>query len=98
MEKSWRGKDVYRTDCNGRITNESEIAFFLTYKAKGYTIYKKGFPDFLVIDNKGRLIAVEVKPDKKQILKKSQVLVMKALKNAGIKTYRYSPDDGLVEI
>lgn len=39
----------------------SEKQFYLTARRRGYTVLRNGFPDFVLIDTRGRITLVEVK-------------------------------------
>ena len=71
---------------------EGECFEFLT--AKGWTLTKRGWPDFFCVKD-GEIMAVEVKPRKKHPLKRDQVVVMGLLADRGIPCYLWTPDGGL---
>jgi len=76
-----------------RPKNEAEAICFDILKSNGWTITKRGWPDFFI--RKGNVFAaVEVKRRNTHRLKYHQRTVMMALAHAGIPVYRYDPDEG----
>ena len=66
------------------------------FKSDGFTVTKRGWPDFIV--RKGnRVMAVEVKPSIQDHLKPTQSAVMDWLISLGVECYQWSPD-GMREI
>lgn len=80
-----RGKNVAENQFARRIIKE------------GWTITKRGWPDFLC-ERDGELLLVEVKPGRSSQLKKEQLRVARALKRYGVPVRRWSPDGGFEEI
>lgn len=70
-------------------SNRSEAKFFQQASKAGYTVFRKGWPDFL-IKKDDKVYAVEVKPwGKKQT--KAQKEVMSILVQLGIKCFLWTP-------
>ena len=66
---------------------------------KGKTASKRGWPDFVVRDESGAIIAfVEVKTHRGRSLKKEQIEVLQYLSKLGANCYRWSPVDGFEKI
>ena len=70
----------------------TERAFAEQMEAKGWQVYKYGFPDFLCIKD-DRFILVEVKANKKDHLKPHQIEVLGLLTNRKFESFVWSPDD-----
>ena len=79
-----------------RTSSQSERQAILLLESQGYTLLKRGWPDFIAIKD-GHFICIEVKPNRKVKLKIEQEIVLRLLGKAGIPVYRYSPDKGLKE-
>ena len=79
-----------------RPKNAAEGAFFDEAQRRGWTLTKRGWPDFLAWKD-GEMIAVEVKPHCDHPLKREQLAVMAALSMRGVKCFRWTPDGGLEE-
>lgn len=74
-----------------RTTNHAEIQILMCLEDQGYTVIKKGWPDFIAI--KGDEIRfIEVKPNKRYNLKIHQKYVADILAKYGIKVELKSPD------
>lgn len=65
--------------------------------AAGWTCTKRGWPDFFCVNDRGEVCMVEVKPSGVQRLKKEQAVVMKFLREHGIRCYKWTPDDGFTD-
>lgn len=65
--------------------------------AQGWTVTKKGWPDFACYKDK-RLIVVEVKANRGRRLKREQIRLMTQLAAHGIDCFRWSPDVGFERI
>lgn len=74
--------------------NEAEALFFEKASAAGWTSTKRGWPDFFCVNDKGEFCCVEVKPTERQRLKRDQIQIMRYLKSAGIRCYKWTPDGG----
>lgn len=61
----------------------------------GWTLTKRGWPDFIAFKKDGSVIAIEVKAKETHKLSYFQVKVMSILHKAGIPCYRYCPSKGL---
>ncbi len=84
---------------NRRPKNVPEGKLFDLLEAKGYFVAKRGWPDFSVWDENGKLIAVvEVKPHAEQKLKTHQFAMLTALAEFGVPCFRWSPGGGFVRI
>jgi len=82
-----------RPTTNVRTLNPSEIRVAQYLESNGYTVVKRGWPDFLAWKN-GTIRFIEVKPNKRHKLKASQQLVSDALKHAfGVTVEMMTPDD-----
>ncbi len=79
--------------------NEAEGAFFLEAKKRGWTITKRGWPDFFCFnEDEGRIAAVEVKPTRDRPLKREQLMVMRMLARHGVPCFKWSPDGGFERV
>lgn len=74
--------------------NEAEAACFDALSKEGWTLTKRGWPDFFCIRD-GEICCVEVKPHKWHGLKRNQKTVMERLAAFGIKCFKWTPDGGL---
>ena len=81
-----------------RPNNEAEGLFFDKMRKAGWSLTKRGWPDFFCVNDKGDICCVEVKPTGAQRLKNNQAQVMRALSAAGIKCYKWAPDTGFTSI
>jgi hypothetical protein len=59
-----------------------------------WTVFKRGWPDFLCY-RKGKFMVVEAKKTKEQQLKVPQLIAMIALRLAGVDCRCYDPEEGL---
>ena len=75
--------------------NKAEQSFAEDAQKRGWEVTKRGWPDFLCFKD-GRFVAVEVKKTRNSVLRMSQIRVMEALCMAGIRCYRFTPDEGMV--
>lgn len=75
-----------------RIASATEAEFCRAALKAGWTVQKRGWPDFLLTRN-GDLCAVEVKRNG-QGPKRDQEIVMAALESKSIKCYIWTPRDG----
>lgn len=71
--------------------NKPEEQFCQFAESQGYSVTKRGWPDFFCVKN-GEFIAVEVKPKKYTKLKNYQLTLMAHLVSKGIKCYRWDPE------
>lgn len=78
--------------------NAAERAFYELVKDEGWSVTKRGWPDFFVETENGGIICVEVKPYANVALKPSQLRILKALAAYGVPCYLWSPDVGFTEI
>ncbi len=74
-----------------KYKNGPEASFANKARDAGWLVTKCGYPDFICYKGT-EVILVEVKAKKHHRLKKSQYKFMNALKQYGIKCYRWSPD------
>lgn len=79
------------------LRNAAEEAFRLEAVAAGWTVCKRGWPDF-ICEKDGTLAVVEIKPHRRRILKREQRRVMAWLAAYGVPCYRWSPDGGFERI
>lgn len=77
--------------------NPAEGKFFEEANAKGWTVSKRGWPDFFCVKD-GNIILVEVKKHRGRNLKRSQLTVLRSLARYGVPCYRWSPDIGFEPI
>src|SRR5579885_2434779 len=78
--------------------NRYERTFYELAEAKGWTVTKRGWPDFFCEHPEtGRVMCVEVKPAGVP-LKREQQILMERLAALGVDCYRWSPDEGLVKV
>lgn len=77
--------------------NEAEGLFYEQMQANGWSLTKRGWPDFLCVRD-GKLCAVEVKPRSDVPLKKNQLAIMGLLSAHGIACYKWTPDGGFEEV
>lgn len=82
--------------------NKAEDAFEKFMYAEGWSVTKRGWPDFLAFKTEGKgekkkhqVILVEVKADGSHPLKPEQYRVFQILASAGFLCYRYDPENGL---
>lgn len=79
-----------------RIASHAEAAFCRQAMQNGWTVRKRGWPDFL-IEQEGRLYAVEVKRDA-PVLKREQAEVMELLERAGVRCLVWTPKTGFLPL
>lgn len=92
------GTDNRSDDLNGkRPQNEAEAACFDLMEADGWTLTKRGWPDFFCVRG-DKFCAVEVKPHKDSLLRKNQLAIMGMLSAKGIPCFMWSPDGGFEEV
>ena len=77
-------------------TNKTEEKFAVKAVAKGWSVTKRGWPDYLCWSG-DEVMCVEVKPEG-QDLSPYQKLVMQKLTGLGLKCYRWSPVKGFVKL
>ena len=77
--------------------NDAEAALFDLMSKDGWTLTKRGWPDFFCVRGE-ELCAVEVKPSKKHSLKRNQLAVMGVLSAKGVRCFKWSPDGGFEEV
>jgi hypothetical protein len=75
------------------LKNKAERAFQEYAAEQGWFVSKRGWPDFIV-EMKGELVAVEIKPRENVHPKKEQLRVISWLQSKGIRTFVWSPDAG----
>jgi hypothetical protein len=85
------------TPCRSPLANEAEEAFRSEAVAAGWTVCKRGWPDF-ICERDGKIVIVEIKPHRRRILKREQRRVMNLLASYGVPCYRWSPDGGFERI
>ena len=73
------------------IRNEAERMFFDLATQKGWTVTKKGYPDFICYKG-GLMMLVEVKKKGTHRLKYAQHRFMNEMKIRGLKCYKWSPN------
>ena len=80
--------------------NVAESIGYDKLASMGFTVTKRGWPDFFCFNEKtGEIAVVEVKRNKHHKLKDSQSAVMKALSKHGIPCYKFTADnDQLIKI
>jgi hypothetical protein len=80
-----------------RPKNASEGAFWDAAQATGWTVSKRGWPDFICWKDE-QLMVVEVKRHRGYRLKRHQTKVMIELAKRGIACYQWTPDGGFQRI
>ena len=76
--------------------NEPERQFEQNFTAQGWTVTKRGWPDFICSKN-GQIMVVEVKRSARQgVLRQRKVIDI--LKAHGVPCYRYDPIQGLLAL
>ena len=88
-----RGDDLKRR----KPRNEAESQLFELMESRGWTVTKRGWPDFFCVKG-GDICAIEVKPCKDQPLKANQLAVMGMLSAKGVRCFKWTPDGGFEEI
>ena len=78
------------------VKNDAERAFQLAADAAGWTVRKKGYPDFFCMRD-GKIALVEVKPTARCRPSKHQRVVMKALSKLGVPCYLWTPESGFTK-
>jgi hypothetical protein len=81
-------------------TDPTETSFLdqlASARSTGWTVSRRGWPDFL-LENDGQILCVEVKAQPKTPLSKHQRRVLHALVAYGVPCYRWSPSGGLVRL
>lgn len=92
------GTDRREDDLRGRKPkNAAERACFETMEKDGWTVTKRGWPDFFCVRG-DEFCAVEVKPHKNSLLKANQLAVMGMMSAKGIPCFMWSPDGGFEEV
>ncbi len=74
-----------------KFKNPAECAFAEIARANGWSVTKRGYPDFICYKG-DKIMFVEVKRRKRYRLKLSQHKFMNTLKGYGVPCYRWSPD------
>lgn len=77
-----------------RPKNAAEAECFDALTKEGWTLTKRGWPDFFCIRD-GEICCVEVKPHKWHRLKRNQRTIMEHLASFGVKCYKWTPEGGL---
>jgi hypothetical protein len=80
------------------LKNQPEEACAVWLESHGFTVSKRGWPDFVVFDSHGRLAAVEVKRHAHHRLRHTQYAVMRALAHGGFPVFLWTPEGGLSEV
>ncbi len=73
--------------------NGAERAFYDWAQSKGWTMTKRGWPDFFCFGPEG-LMLVEVKPKRGRRVSPWQAIVMEKLIAAGLPCFRWDPQTG----
>lgn len=84
--------DTPRT--SGAIT---ERKFRELAAAAGYSVTKRGWPDF-ILEKEGRIIFVEVKKNPRTGLKRDQARIAKILVAAGLEVFLWNPETGFQKV
>lgn len=77
--------------------NRAEEECYIKMQDAGWTAIKTGWPDFFCFRD-GEICVVEVKPKKTHSLKRNQIAILKKLAEAGIRSYKWTPDGGFEKI
>ena len=78
------------------MPNPTEEIFRREAHKNGWTVSKRGWPDFIITKN-GETAFVEVKTDNRK-LKKSQRFILELLAKHGLECYLFKPSTGLIRI
>ena len=78
-----------------QVARDAERAFLDWAEEEGWEVNRNGWPDFLCVDRKGRVVCIEAKSGNAS-LTKAQRRVMAILASCGLKCYTWSPGPGLV--
>jgi hypothetical protein len=92
-----RGGGASLTPCREPLCNNAEEAFRRQAVDSGWTVSKRGWPDF-ICERDGKIVIVEIKAHRRRILKREQRYVMNLLASYGVPCYRWSPDGGFERI
>jgi Holliday junction resolvase len=79
------------------LKNKAEREFQIAAESKGWTISKRGWPDFFCTRG-DEVICVEVKPKATHKLKREQATILKFLAKHDIKAFKWTPDGRLESI
>ncbi|MBA7536074.1 hypothetical protein ES705_28336 [subsurface metagenome] len=79
------------------LKNPAERLLFQQLTAEGWEVTKRGWPDFACFKG-NNLALIEVKPNSRCHLKRTQQRLMVALANLGVKCFLWSPDGGFEPI
>lgn len=77
-----------------QLRNVPERQCLESLAKEGWSITKRGWPDFFCLHPTKGIMAVEVKPKFTHPLKKSQQLVMRELSKFGVPCYRWDQENG----
>lgn len=77
--------------------NPAEAAFAAAANAAGWSVGKRGWPDFWMVRN-GRICVCEVKRSGNIALRDSQLAILKFFAASGIEAYRWDPETGFTRI
>ena len=80
------------------LKNKSEREFQIWAEEKGWTVSKRGWPDFFCKNERGEVVLVEVKSAQRYRLRKDQWGVMEELVKFGVPCYKWTPDTGFVPV
>jgi hypothetical protein len=82
------------TEAYRRPSNTVELAVWESLMSDGYLVFKRGWPDFAVVDPETKaLLSVEVKSESDRI-RTSQHIVLEALARNGVASYVYKEGEG----
>ena len=82
---------------NRKPKNSAEAACFDILEKHGWKPTKRGWPDYFCVRN-NEICMVEVKPHKRNRLRRNQLALMGLLAERGIKCFMWSPDGGFEEV
>ena len=71
----------------------TEARFFARAVARGATVLRSGWPDFLIVEN-GRAVGVEVKRSRADPLSPNQAVMFDALEKIGVRVFVWSNETG----
>jgi len=77
------------------LKNQPEETCARWLESHGFTVSKRGWPDFVAFDAHGHMAAIEVKRHSTYKLRPTQDRILRALAHAGIPVFSWSPDEGL---
>lgn len=81
-----------------RPTNEAEASFYDMVSSRGIRLYRKGWPDYLILRPDGKFALVEVKRSASHKLRPGQDHFLTLLSKFSVPCYLWSPSSGFHKI